>query len=449
MKRKILTFCLVAMFIFGFSGLVSAESVSIYSDLPTSHWAYGAVAKLAQTGIVQGDAGKFNGDRAMTRYEMAQIVANAVTKMDKADDESKTIIQNLKKEFANELQVVDVRLTKLESKAPSFKIGGDFRIRFRENPQPSATNLTPEANSKYDYRARLTFSNQINPNLTYKLRLLATNDGYSQGNTPGVPTTTTKAAYFDQYEIDWVNKKLLTQVGGIAFPLGKQYITWSADGPAQGINFVYTADKNWSASAALIDLGTCKSTNFVGTTNATSVRTALYSLQYKKEDNTTVALVYKDVLDPERMQVNGYNYMFKEWNLNAEIPSGDFLMHFEAIKNKASGLPADAQTSGYLARLKYRNADLKKPGSTAYYLEYIKMGNWATDSSWAFNDYNGCNGNGVGKDGAKGWGVGVRTVIIPDADFSFWYYKWKPYDAGHSTFTDYHPSIQTQVTFRF
>jgi len=50
----------------------------------------------------------------------------------------------------------------------------------------------------------------------------------------------------------------------------------------------------------------------------------------------------------------------------------------------------------------------------------------------------------------KGWGVSVRTVIVQDCDFTFWYYKWKPYDAARSgaAFTDYRPSIQTWVTFR-
>jgi len=144
--------------------------------------------------------------------------------------------------------------------------------------------------------------------------------------------------------------------------------------------------------------------------------------------------------------------MFKELNYTTKIPLSDFLMHYEVIKNLVSGLPANAETSGYMARLKYRVIrNWKKPSSTAYFVEYLKMGNWASDSTYAFNDYNGCDGNGVGKDGAKGWGVGVKTVIISDCNFTFWYYKWKLYGAVRTgdNFTEYHPAIQTWINFRF
>ena len=59
----------------------SAYAANPFSDVPAGHWAYDSVNKLAAAGIVDGygDA-TFGGDRLMTRYEMAQIVAKAMAK---------------------------------------------------------------------------------------------------------------------------------------------------------------------------------------------------------------------------------------------------------------------------------------------------------------------------------------------------------------------------------
>ena len=43
-----------------------------FSDVPTDHWAYDAVAQLAKDGVVDGYGDtSFRGDKAITRYEMA------------------------------------------------------------------------------------------------------------------------------------------------------------------------------------------------------------------------------------------------------------------------------------------------------------------------------------------------------------------------------------------
>ena len=57
----------------------SAYAANPFSDVPAGHWAYDSVNKLASAGIVDGYGnGTFGGDRLMTRYEMAQIVAKAM-----------------------------------------------------------------------------------------------------------------------------------------------------------------------------------------------------------------------------------------------------------------------------------------------------------------------------------------------------------------------------------
>ena len=56
----------------GISG--TALAANPFSDLPAGHWAYGAVAKLAAAGVVDGfPDGTFKGDKTMTRYEIYTI----------------------------------------------------------------------------------------------------------------------------------------------------------------------------------------------------------------------------------------------------------------------------------------------------------------------------------------------------------------------------------------
>ena len=81
-----------------------------FSDVPKDSWAYDAVAQLAADGVIDGyPDGTFQGQNTMTRYEMAQIVARAMTKtdLDKAD---KATVDKLASEFAEELDNLGVRV---------------------------------------------------------------------------------------------------------------------------------------------------------------------------------------------------------------------------------------------------------------------------------------------------------------------------------------------------
>lgn len=71
-----------------------------FPDVSENHWAYEAVSKLAGNGIIQGyEDGKYHGERTMTRYEMAEIIYNALSKGAKAE-------KKLVEEFKPELQAM-------------------------------------------------------------------------------------------------------------------------------------------------------------------------------------------------------------------------------------------------------------------------------------------------------------------------------------------------------
>lgn len=71
-----------------------------FPDVPANHWAYEAVSRLAGNGLVEGyEDGKYHGERQMTRYEMAEIIYNALSKGTKAE-------KKLVEEFRPELQAM-------------------------------------------------------------------------------------------------------------------------------------------------------------------------------------------------------------------------------------------------------------------------------------------------------------------------------------------------------
>lgn len=71
-----------------------------FPDVPENHWAYEAVSRLTGNGVIQGyEDGKYHGERTMTRYEMAEIIYNALSKGAKAE-------KKLVEEFKPELQAM-------------------------------------------------------------------------------------------------------------------------------------------------------------------------------------------------------------------------------------------------------------------------------------------------------------------------------------------------------
>ena len=111
------------------TGVAGAAS-NPFSDVPQDSWAYDAVATLAADGVIDGfPDGTYQGNKTMTRYEMAQIVARAMAKEDlqKAD---KAIVDKLAAEFAEELDNLGVRVADLEKKSDNVKFTGTARLRY-------------------------------------------------------------------------------------------------------------------------------------------------------------------------------------------------------------------------------------------------------------------------------------------------------------------------------
>ena len=129
----------------------SAYAANPFSDVPAGHWAYDSINKLAAAGVIEGYGDStFGGDKLMTRYEMAQIVAKAMAKGANVD--------KLAAEFADELDNLGVRVANLEKKADNVKITGNIRYNYADYDEDGyATKL----------RSRIWVKGQVNDDWTY------------------------------------------------------------------------------------------------------------------------------------------------------------------------------------------------------------------------------------------------------------------------------------------
>ncbi|MBP8598854.1 MAG: porin [Selenomonas sp.] len=155
-----------------------------FSDVPADHWAYDAVTQLAADGVVTGYGdGKFNGDKNITRYEMAQIVAKAMAKPNVSGND-KALVDKLAAEFADELNNLGVRVSNLERNADMVKWNGTAEYTISRNRKAGQSDNADKHTNNVLFR--LEPSAEINSNWHVKARLDANSDlAEDKGDTDG------------------------------------------------------------------------------------------------------------------------------------------------------------------------------------------------------------------------------------------------------------------------
>src|SRR3989441_8513099 len=143
--------------------VVSPAFAQPFADVPTDHWAFDAIAELAAKGIIEGfPDGTFKGDRGVTRYEVAMIVARILARIEAIKIPTPTApaptapqvtradvqtIQRLVNEFRAELAALGVRVTAVEGELNALKtkttngsVKGDVRLRYNVFAQTGGTS---------------------------------------------------------------------------------------------------------------------------------------------------------------------------------------------------------------------------------------------------------------------------------------------------------------------
>lgn len=137
-----------------------------FADVSPNDWSYDAVKTLAQAGLIDGYSdGTFQGNKSITRYEMAQLVAKAMYRSDKATLEQKKTIDKLSAEYKVELENLGVRMDKVEketSGVKDLKVTGWFQTENSYGHRADQYDL-----HEYALKARIGVEKQVSEKLSY------------------------------------------------------------------------------------------------------------------------------------------------------------------------------------------------------------------------------------------------------------------------------------------
>ena len=299
----------------------SAYAANPFSDVPAGHWAYDSVAKLAAAGVVDGYAdGAFDGDKLMTRYEMAQIVAKAMAKGADCD--------KLAAEFADELDTLGVRVAKLEKGADAVKITGNIRASYNDQPGKDYSRL----------RTRLFVKGQINDDWSYTGRLQSEQDFMDDAGN-------------DSITLNWAFVE--GKIGGVKATLGRQNIA---------LNSKVVLDTEFDA-AKLVYGKDVKVTGIVGQADSKGFAPASDDNMYIVDVATKVAGV------PVYATYYKSDYQDQEiWNVGLTLPVAPKTVLKAEWMNGDSQFEGD--DNGYVVSLAYAGAKAANPGSWGLWATY-------------------------------------------------------------------------------
>ncbi len=247
--RKVALVVLAALVLSVYAPRVQAQP---FADVPTDIFAFDAVAELAAKGIIEGyPDGTFKGDRAMTRYEMAMVVARILARIEAIKippppaappagvaPKDLAAVQRLVNEFRAELAAQGVRVTAVEeelaalrARLSNVRFTGDLQFRYAFLPTSSA-NSAPLIPSVF-LRTRLQFEGKAASNVTAVARVTTGNTTSSRFSFSQVNANAALGEVnFDKSYLD------VDPLFGLSFRLGRQYYTLAPVG-LQGYGLLF------------------------------------------------------------------------------------------------------------------------------------------------------------------------------------------------------------------
>ena len=343
----------------------SAYAANPFSDVPAGHWAYDAVNKLAAEGVVDGyPDGTYGGDKLMTRYEMAQIVAKAMAKGANVD--------KLAAEFADELDSLGVRVANLEKKADNVKVTGEIRYSYRD--------VDGDVNSNESVlRSRLWVNGQINEDWSYT-GMFENNQDF--GNKTG------------DDKIDFARAYVEGRVGGLDVVAGRyNEVTFSGNILDANLDMakVSYGDKIKVSAAAGKAYDSVEVDEEAGKLLDSDDRIYIGTLEAALGDVDAYVAYFKTNSDMDK----------EIWNVGASYGFGDFTLSAEYMRGDKEY--SNAGKDGWWADLAWKGAEADQPGSYGIHAGYYDQSPSAyimptTDAEY-FDD------------GYKGWNVGVSYTF--------------------------------------
>ncbi|WP_297018098.1 S-layer homology domain-containing protein [uncultured Dialister sp.] len=350
---------------------VSAYAANPFSDVTPDDWAYQAVSDLSDQGVVEGyPDGTFKGERNMTRYELAQIIARLMAKEDQLNAEQRATLDKLAGEYADELANLGVRVGNLEKKVGNIYWSGDARMRYQDKSLDKADN--------WDGRMRINVKAQVNDSTTFNGRLTYNmNFKSDDGNNP-TDDTKDNGVYMDVLNAKhYFGKDVALTLGRYANNFGNQAGWRFGDShDFDGAELAYNNGKlNVAAGFGQFDTNYNKKADNapVGDEDAFYAR-AGYDFNVAKlgVDYVKFQEGSKYTVDPKQG---------KTFKGDDELLGVDLLVPFgghqrwnvqgEYVKNTTTDLDKD---DAWNAGLQYSNFNWKKPGSFALGVWYNDVG---------------------------------------------------------------------------
>lgn len=123
-------FVLKAAVVSFFAGMtLTVSAANPFSDVDTDSWAYQAISSLSDQNIIEGyPDGTFRGNKHLTRYELAQVVARLMAKSDRLSAEQQAVVGKLAGEYKDELTDLGVRVAALEEKTGRTSLLTELRV---------------------------------------------------------------------------------------------------------------------------------------------------------------------------------------------------------------------------------------------------------------------------------------------------------------------------------
>ena len=364
---------------------VSAYAANPFSDVSTSDWAYQAVSDLSDQGVVIGyPDGTFRGERNITRYELAQIVARMMAREDQLNAEQRATLEKLAGEFADELANLGVRVSKLEKKVGNLYWSGDARMQYQHN----LDGLKDHADT-WNGRIRINADAEANDKVTVSGRFVSEFD-FKDGAGSSVDMDRIHVRYAP-------NEAAYIDLGRQGVALDQTGVFWDEDARFDGVVAGYDNGK----IGLEFGYGRFQDAMEYTEENTTSKPVEAW---YGKVSGNAGPVGLSGFYLKNTQKISGL-LDAEVWGAGANFGLGPVTIDGDYVQTRLKAGSAKENANLWTAGVTFGEVDLDKPGSFSIGAHYVD----AQRASTAF--------------GATALDLGDHLAFATDADVTFWQAK--------------------------
>ena len=379
MNKKFLTAALAAAL--SCTTVSAFAAANPFADVPRDHWAYDAVAELADEGIIEGYGdGTYRGENEITRYEMAQMVAKAMAKEDQANAQQKAMIDRLAAEFSEELNNLGVRVANLEDRVDNVKWTGELRYTYERTSGDFLDRHEGGTKTNNELLFRLEPEATVNDHWKVKARLdAAWNPSTDSSDEDHDSKVSLKRAYaegtYGTTIIDAGKLPVFTEQGVlIDDDLSGAAVTFGAGQPFSGT--IFAGRYNLEHSALGDEVKEARDNGFTGRTNADL---QMVNLNWNPSEKFHVGADYVRLKSKDFMHgAAGLDEVCNFWGLGVTWrPESTVALSGGYWKNTSDTPPAGIvgeHMKAYNIELAYKGTEPENPRTFGLHVAYRYLG---------------------------------------------------------------------------